>query len=411
MISAMPEKLQQKQYPTPFQRKTLWMGITATSMVVTGGIFVGLILLSSTVLGYLQPVLVPIAVAGIIAYLLEPAIRWLQEKREFEHKKAVLTVFVGFLLMMLLLAVLVIIPTAGQIDELIEKRAEIQKSVTEGVKAALDKTEQRFGSEKVQMYYVQTSEWLSEEGPGLAQKAGLWFWGRMSGVFGLLGYVIGLFLVPVYLFYFLMESQSISKRWSDYLPLKASSFKDEVVATLSEINKYLIAFFRGQMLVSMIDGALVGAALFAMGLKYALLIGVFVALLGLIPYIGNLLCLIPALLISVVQFSDPDVQWPWLHHTWAYPLIVLVLFTGVQQINSLYTAPKIVGDSVGLHPLTIIFSILFWSLLMGGLLGALLAVPMTASLKVLFQRYIWDRRLSPAVIDAKNKTAPVAEGA
>ena len=164
------------------------------------------------------------------------------------------------------------------------------------------------------------------------------------------------------------------------------------------------------MLVSMIDGALVGLALLAMGLEYALLIGVFVALLGLIPYIGNLLCLIPALLISVVQFSDPDAQYSWLHHTWAYPLLVLVLFTGVQQINSLYTAPKIVGESVGLHPLTIIFSILFWSLLMGGLLGALLAVPMTASLKVLFQRYIWDRRLSPAVIDAKNKFTPATEG-
>jgi len=401
---------QQKQYPTPFQRKTLWTGITALSLVVTGGIIVGLILLSSTVLGYLQPVLVPIAVAGIIAYLLEPVIRWLQEKRKFEHQKSVLTVFIGFLLMIMILAALVIIPTVRQADELIDKRIEIQQSVTKGVKAALDKTEKRFGSDKVQQYYDLSIEWLSTEGPALAQKAGLWLWNRMSGVFGLLGYVIGLFLVPVYLFYFLMESQSISNRWSDYLPLKASQFKDEVVATLSEINKYLIAFFRGQMLVSMIDGALVGIALTIMGLEYALLIGVFVALLGLIPYIGNLLCLIPALLISIAQFSNPDEQYFWLHHTWAYPLLVLVLFTGVQQINSLYTAPKIVGDSVGLHPLTIIFSILFWSLLMGGLLGALLAVPMTASLKVLFQRYIWERRLSPAAIDGKNKSSQVAEG-
>lgn len=405
----MPKSPKQSEYPTTFQRKTLWTGITALSLVVTGGIVIGLILLSSTVLGYLQPVLVPIAVAGIIAYLLEPVIRWLQEKHNFEHKKSVLTVYIGFLVMILILAALVLIPTIQQVDELIDKRAEIQKSVAEGVKAAIDKTQQRFGSEKALQYYQQSVEWLAEEGPEMAQSAGLWFWNHISGVFGFLGYAIGLFLVPVYLFYFLMESQSISKQWSDYLPLKASNFKDEVVATLSEINKYLIAFFRGQMLVSMIDGVLVGLALALMGLEYALLIGVFVALLGLIPYIGNLLCLVPALLISIAQFSNPEAQWDWLQHTWAYPLIVLVLFTGVQQVNSLYTAPKIVGDSVGLHPLTIIFSILFWSLLMGGLLGALLAVPMTASIKVLFQRYIWERRLSPAAIDGKNKSTPLAE--
>ena len=89
--------------------------------------------------------------------------------------------------------------------------------------------------------------------------------------------------------------------------------------------------------------------------------------------------------------------WNWLSNLWAYPLIVLAIFIILQQINGLVTAPKIVGDSVGLHPLTVIFSMLFWSLLLGGLLGALLAVPLTGSVKVLFMRYIWQRRLEPAV--------------
>ena len=68
----------------------------------------------------------------------------------------------------------------------------------------------------------------------------------------------------------------------------------------------------------------------------------------------------------------------------------------VQQINSLLTAPKIVGDSVGLHPMSVIFSMIFWSLLLGGFLGALLAVPLTAAVKVLFRRYFWDRQLQKA---------------
>ena len=69
------------------------------------------------------------------------------------------------------------------------------------------------------------------------------------------------------------------------------------------------------------------------------------------------------------------------------------IFVGVQQINSFVTAPKIVGDSVGLHPMTVIFSVFFWTLLLGGALGTLLAVPLTAAVKVLFQRYIWDKKL------------------
>jgi predicted PurR-regulated permease PerM len=78
-------------------------------------------------------------------------------------------------------------------------------------------------------------------------------------------------------------------------------------------------------------------------------------------------------------------------------LIVLAVFFILQQINGLVTAPRIVGDSVGLHPLTVIFSVIFWSFLLGGLLGALLAVPLTAAIKVLFRRYLWERRLEAAV--------------
>ncbi|MDP4584069.1 MAG: AI-2E family transporter [Verrucomicrobiales bacterium] len=81
---------------------------------------------------------------------------------------------------------------------------------------------------------------------------------------------------------------------------------------------------------------------------------------------------------------------------WAYPVLVLLIFVILQQINGLVTAPKIVGDSVGLHPLTVIFSVLFWSFLLGGLLGALLAVPLTAAIKVLFRRYLWERRFETA---------------
>jgi predicted PurR-regulated permease PerM len=112
------------------------------------------------------------------------------------------------------------------------------------------------------------------------------------------------------------------------------------------------------------------------------------AILGVIPYIGSILCLIPACIIGYLHASGSS---PFGMTPATYVGCVVAIFVVVQQINSLVTAPKIVGDSVGLHPLTVIFSMLFWSLLLGGFVGALLAVPLTAAVKVLFRRYIWVR--------------------
>lgn len=440
------ETVEKKSVPSNFQRKTFWIAITALSIVVIGAITVGFVMLGATVLSYLQPVLVPLAVAGIIAYLLEPVIRWL-ERRGWSHGKAMMAVFVTFLVMVVLLIVLVVVPTVGQAGEVYKNWDVYQKQATKMVTDGIEKFQNsQFNTEKAKEYYTEGIEWVSEEGPGIAANFGEWLWERVRGAFGFFGYVLGLLLVPIYLFYFLREGHKISETWSEYLPLRASKFKDEVVATLTEVNGYLISFFRGQMVVSLIDGALVAVALSVIGLPYALLIGVFLAILGLIPFIGNLLVMIPALIIAIVHFGAKatgtvvgDVApvvgevakvqitdggkvetikkvvtkatqvgdgyevevllhaWNWLPHVWAYPVIVLAIFVILQQINGLVTAPKIVGDSVGLHPLTVIFSVLFWSLLLGGLLGALLAVPLTASLKVLFRRYIWERRIEPAV--------------
>ena len=85
---------------------------------------------------------------------------------------------------------------------------------------------------------------------------------------------------------------------------------------------------------------------------------------------------------------------PW----WVFPLVVTGIFAVVQQIDGLFITPRIVGESVGLHPMTVIMSVFLWSLIMGGLLGAILAVPMTASIKVLFQRYVWEKRFKPELL-------------
>lgn len=211
----------------------------------------------------------------------------------------------------------------------------------------------------------------------------------IGGFLGVTGFLLSLVMVPIYLFFLLKESPAIERRWREYLPLRNSPLKREVAAVLSQINNYIIAYFRGQLLVCLIDGILIGTALYLTGLNFAPLIGLLVVVLTMIPYIGIILCWIPAVLIAAGQWGD-----------WTHPLIVTGVFIVVQNLEAIFIAPRIVGNSVGLHPMTVIVSIFIWGLLIGGLLGPILAVPLTATIKVLLARYVWGRRLRDKVADA-----------
>jgi predicted PurR-regulated permease PerM len=234
--------------------------------------------------------------------------------------------------------------------------------------------------------------------PTLAEK----FWDLLKksigGFLGFTGFLFSLVLVPIYLFFLLKERPSIERRWKDYLPLRDSPLKDEVAEVLSEINHYMIAYFRGQLLVCLVDGCLIGSALTLLGLNFAPLIGVMVVILTMIPYIGIIVCWIPAVLIAAFQWGD-----------WAHPIYVTVIFLIIQNLEGMFYAPRIVGDSVGLHPMTVIVSIFVWGLLIGGLLGPILAVPLTATLKVLLMRYVWGRRLREEEMGAVEHVPVVAE--
>lgn len=426
-------------YPTPFQKRTLWNAATGVSILILGLLLVGLVWLTGMVFGYLQPVLVPLLVAGIVAYVLEPVVRLL-EKRGFSRLWSVVTVFIMILTGATLLVAAVIPGIQRGHHQLKSLLPPAQKAV--GVTAVSDNSPPDDETKRLESSLVRELRqldknhrnnalgWLlaeiNDQGEPVSTDAAAnherdlesfthsragrmlfeykgaifktardWVTAGSTRILGFLGLVLGMIMVPVYLFFFLKDSAAIRDHWHDYVPLKASRFKTELVETLQEINGYLISFFRGQVLVAAIDGILVGIALTVFGLPYGFLIGVFMAILGVIPYIGNILCLIPACLIAWLHAKDTA---PFGLEPWGYVACVVAIFVIVQQINSLVTAPKIVGDSVGLHPLTVIFSMLFWSLVLGGFVGALLAVPMTAAIKVLFRRFIWVRQMQDTKI-------------
>jgi predicted PurR-regulated permease PerM len=142
----------------------------------------------------------------------------------------------------------------------------------------------------------------------------------------------------------------------------------------------MIAFFRGQVLVAICDGILYTIGFILIGLPYAVLVGVMATALTIIPFLGAIVTCVSALLIMVLQYGD-----------WKHPAMVLGVFAIVQALEGLVISPRIMGDRVGLHPLTIIIAVMVGTTLLGGLLGGILAIPLTAVLRVVLSRYVWKR--------------------
>jgi predicted PurR-regulated permease PerM len=420
----------------------MWAALSAFFVVLLIVIVASAIWVLGNLISYLQPILIPVAIAAILAYLLDPLVTRMCERGLSRTKAVTLLFAVAFLALIALGSWIVPMisvqsanfakelpgytqktrekvvdfiarynrtldtatgrgktgsPTAGLVNWLLGSppphaqptataaaspfpTPEATASPVEAISATPSKLttadRQRF-----QAYVDKLIPNLERYLPTLTEK----FWNlvktSVGGFLGLTGFVLSLVLVPIYLFFFLKERPRIEQHWKDYLPLRASPFRDEVAEVLSEINSYIIAYFRGQLLVCLVDGALIGSALTILGLNFAPLIGILVVILTMIPYIGIVICWVPAVLIAAFQFGG-----------W-YPLWVTLIFIVIQNLEGMFYAPRIVGSSVGLHPMTVIVSIFVWGLLIGGLLGPILAVPLTAMLKVLLARYVWGRRL------------------
>lgn len=407
-----------KNLPTIFQKNALWTAITALSITVIGALFVGLIYLGTQIIAFLQPILIPFAVAGVLAYLLEPAVVWL-EQRQVSRQRAVLLVFAVFTIAIGGLGWWLGAKVVHQAANLDDRAAQYTTKAREAAVNAVGWVKDHTGVDLTTTdpsappapgdFDIKTflsGEWVKQALPAVLRNSWSVVKSSVGGFLGMFGFLLSFIIVPLYLYYFLIESAGIKKTWSNYLPLRASAFKDEVVDCLTEINGYLVAFFRGQLFVSVINGIATGIGLTIVGLDFGALIGLMLCVMGIIPFIGIALCWIPAVIIASVQGGSALIPGdPW----WFLPLVVSAIFAVVQQIDALFITPRVVGQSVGLHPMTVIVSLFLWSLLLGGLLGAILAVPLTAAVKVLFQRYIWRARLAPQTVGGALAAEPVPQ--
>lgn len=192
--------------------------------------------------------------------------------------------------------------------------------------------------------------------------------GLVQRILDLLGYVIGIAVSPVLAFYILYDWKEIKTQALLFMP---SAWRGELTRIAKEVNRVLDGVIRGQIFTSLIVGVLISAGLYFMEIKYALLIGMLAGILDVIPYFGAIIGALPAIGIALVYSP-------------LMALKVFILFFVVHQLEGAVIQPKIVGNTVGLHPLSVIFFVFIGGEL-GGLVGMLAGVPLAAIAKVLIR--------------------------
>lgn len=391
--------------PSPMQGKMFWLAVTilAVSVALT---FISLIAIGFAWLAErLATILIPLAVAAVISYLLDPVVDFF-EKRDFSRLQSIFIVYFMAFLTITAIAVPLVPKLVGQVMDVTNEfitlaEAQLQKSesdktttvqeipitLEENVRNLVDKIGKwfdKFLPQEVRDIWKEYDTKITEQMIKIGKAISLWifniFLTAMKGIGAWAGYLIGFAMVPVFVFYFLLEKWRIVRTWTDYLPVSDPEWKKEIIFVLTSINDSLIVFFRGQVLVAICIGVMLAVGFSLIGLKYAVLLGVAAGALSIIPYLGFVLSILPAVLIAIVQFGD-------LLH----PILTVVIFLVVQFAEGMFISPKIMGDRVGLHPLTIIVAVLVGTTLMGGLLGAVLAIPLTAAGRAILARYVWKR--------------------
>jgi predicted PurR-regulated permease PerM len=331
---------------------------------------VGLALVAMLVL--LGPVLSPFLAAAILAYALNPAVDWLSARKigKFRIARSIAVMIVMLLLLAMVLAIiLIVIPVLQKELPLLQERLpNILARLDEFLAPKL----QAIGI-KVNLDFAGIKQLLSQK---MAANSGDAWTTVLSSVriggTAILGWLATLFLIPMVLFYLLLDWHPLLRKVADLVPRRWTA-KSERMAR--EVDGMLGQYLRGQLLVMLILAIYYSMALTIAGFDVALPVGIITGLLAFIPYLGFGLGLTLALITAVLQFSG-----------W-YGLIAVAIIYGLGQVlESFILTPNLVGERIGLHPLVVIFALLAFGQLFG-FAGVLLALPATAIVSVAIKHF------------------------
>ncbi len=323
----------------------------------------------------LAPVLMPFAVAAMLAYLGDPLADRL-ERLGLNRNWAATIVFAVLLVVVVGVLLLLIPLIARQVENLIENLPRYgdwaQNVAWPWLQARLHLDPHTFDSDRLLAAIKAHIGSIGDVATTVLGKV------SRSGL-GVVMWMTNLVLIPVVAFYLLRDWDRLVATVDRMLP---RSIQPTIAHLARESDKILGAFVRGQLLVMLALGVFYGAGLGLVGLSVGLLIGLVAGLLSFVPYLGFIIGFVAAIIAALVQYGD-----------WTHVLLVCGVFMVGQLLEGYVLVPKLVGDKIGLHPVAVIFAVLAGGYLFG-FLGVLLALPAASVIMVLL-RYLLERyRLS-----------------
>ena len=339
-------------------------------------LWTALLLLVSGMIWAARHVLLPYIVGLVLAYLLWPVVNWLDRHMPARlgswRVARALSIILTYLLLLILVAGIVAFFVPLVVDQ-VEILVENWPSLTSQV--------QDWGTRGWGWYTKNIpADWratietnlktLIDDGLA-AFRDGLVT--TLSTVFSTISFIIGLVVIPFWLFYILHDESQVKEGLLRALP---EQLRADAQCLASLIDDVLSAYIRGQLLLCLFVGGLATIALFIIGVPFALVLGIIAGLLEALPYVGPILGAIPAILVALL--SDPGSA-----------IWVAVAFLAIQQVENLLLVPRIAGKSVKLHPALVMVVLVIGNEL-AGFLGMLIAVPVAAVIRDLF-KYLYLR--------------------
>lgn len=315
---------------------------------------------------FMKTVVLPVVLALILYYLLRPVLRLL-ERFKVPRIWGILIIFLGGIGLLTLLSVLVFPYVREQFQNLIEEFPDYFMRL-------LNNTDQFLRTSWVGDYYSESdfniesliatlptniADTLQETVTGIITRVTSWI-STITGV------ILSIVIVPFILFYLLKDGDKLPGYFLKLLPPR---FRDDTREVLQDADKQLGAYIQGQLIVAFCIGVMVYIGFLIIGMKYALLLGALAMVTSIVPYIGPAIAITPAAIIALV--------------TSPFMLVKLaIVWTVVQLVEGNLISPQVMGKTMYIHPVTIIFVLLTAGSLFG-VVGVILGIPMYALLRVI----------------------------
>lgn len=360
---------------SPLQRRLISVALVILALNLIGAFFFGLFLLLRWIVGYLSDILWPLAVAGILALLLRPLVFWCQQKLKTGRIGAILLLYCLALFAAAVMTALILPVILAQAGSFVGYLPTLFDQVASHIARFWpefgDWIQSHLSTDALHEHLIRLSGHFQK-----IMQVSLPALNKM-GEFVTRGFtlVAGFVIIPVYLFFFLLADKNPLHTLKDQLSFVPLRIREDFTFLVEEFARIMVAFFRGQILIGMIMGVLMALGFSVINLKFGVFLGVLIGLLNIIPYLGSILGLLTVLPLAYFQDEGGLMLL----------LMVLGVFILVQLLESYLLTPRIMGRSTGLHPLAIIIAIFFWGKALNGILGMILAIPLTAFFVVVWR--------------------------